>query len=285
MTIEIPAPAKVNLALHVVGRRPDGYHLLDSIVAFASAGDRIRVEPAEDLSLSVEGPFASALAGEADNLVLRAARLLQAELIDLERPAPGARIVLDKSLPVASGIGGGSADAAATLVALDRLWHADFGTERLARLGGRLGADVPMCVIGRAARVGGIGEVVEPLGPLPAFDLVLVNPGRPLATPDVFQLLERRDNPPLPAPPSRFETLDTLVGYLASARNDLTDAARRLVPEIGSVLDRLAADPACRLARMSGSGATCYALADPGRGAGIAERVGGAEPGWWVSAG
>jgi 4-diphosphocytidyl-2-C-methyl-D-erythritol kinase len=285
MPIDVLAPAKVNLALHVLGRRPDGYHDLDMLVAFARVGDRLAVEADDDLSLVVEGPFSAGLDGGADNLVLRAAALLQADLIDRERPAPGARMRLTKTLPVASGIGGGSADAAAALLALDRLWGADLGVERLARLGARLGADVPMCVYGRAARVRGTGEVVEPVAPLPAFDLVLVNPRVPLGTPQVFARLERRDNAPLPDLPERFEDLDALVRWLAATRNDLTAPAVALVPAIASVLAALSGDGACRLARMSGSGATCWGLAAPGDGPDLARRLAAAHPTWWVAAG
>ena len=168
-----PAPAKVNLYLHLTGRRDDGYHLLDSLVVFAGIGDTLSAAPAETLSLQVTGPFAAGLAGEPDNLVLRAARALAAAA----GVAAGAHLVLDKHLPVASGIGGGSADAAAALRLLCRLWRVTPQPAALARLAAGLGADVPVCLAGHAARMGGIGERLEPAPVLPACGIVLVNPG------------------------------------------------------------------------------------------------------------
>lgn len=282
--VTVEAPAKVNLALHVVGRRPDGYHDLDMLVAFARAADLVTVAPAESLSLEVAGPFAAAL-GDGDNLVLAAARRLAARLAAAGRPAPGARIRLVKNLPVASGIGGGSADAAAALVALDRLWGAGLAAADLAAEGLALGADVPMCLAGRPARVRGIGERVEPIAPLPAHGLLLVNPGVPLATPAVFRRMERRENPPLPDPPPVFADAAALAGYLAGTRNDLTAPAVTLAPGVAEVLARLAAEPACRLARMSGSGATCFGLFDdPARAETAAAAIAAEGRGWWVAA-
>lgn len=280
--VVVPAPAKINLALHVVGRRPDGYHRLDMLVAFARTGDVVTAAPGAGLSLALEGPFAVGLATEPDNLVLRAARAL-ADAAGLRDP--GACLTLEKALPVASGIGGGSADAAATLVALDRLWGTGFGPAGLAALAERLGADVPMCVHGRTARVGGIGEIVEPAPDLPPHGLVLVNPGIPVATPAVFARLEQRENPPLPALPARFADVAALAAWLAGTRNDLEAAATGLVPAIGMATAALRAAPGCRFARMSGSGATVFGLFDDAAAAGAAAgalRV--ARPDWWVVA-
>ena len=178
------APAKVNLFLHVLGRRADGYHLLDSLVVFADVGDTLRAEPAKTLSLTVEGPFAGRLAAEPDNLVLRAARALATEA----GVSAGGRLVLAKHLPVASGIGGGSADAAAALRLLCRLWRIEPDPGDLARLAGALGADVPVCLDGRASRMGGIGDHLEPSAGLPPCGIALVNPGMALATAEVFRV-------------------------------------------------------------------------------------------------
>ncbi len=268
------APAKVNLALHVTGRRADGYHLLDSLVAFPRTGDRLRAGPAATLSLAIDGPFAGDLGAGADNLVLRAARLLRADAAD------GAALRLTKSLPVASGIGGGSADAAAALRLLARLW--DRPLPPRATLAA-LGADVPVCVAGTSARMRGIGDDLAPVA-LPSFWLVLVNPGVPVPTPAVFAALARRDNDPLPDPPA-FADAEALAGWLAARRNDLEAPATTVAPEIRTVLAALAAAPGCRLARMSGSGATCFGLftaAAPARAAAAAIRA--ARPAWWTAA-
>ena len=182
------APAKVNLFLHVIGRRADGYHLLDSLVVFAEAADVLRAEPAQALTLHLDGPFAAGLAAEPDNLVLRAARALAAET----GVAPRARLSLHKNLPVASGIGGGSADAAAALRLLCRLWQVAPDPAALARFAIGLGADVPVCLAGRASRMGGIGERIEPAPTLPACGIVLVNPGVAVATAEVFRNRQRR---------------------------------------------------------------------------------------------
>jgi len=272
MATEEFAPAKVNLALHVIGRRADGYHLLDSLVVFAGVGDTVRAEDAPELSLTLDGPMAAGLAVEGDNLVLRAARFLG---------VAGAALRLTKRLPVASGIGGGSADAAATIRALCRLSGRAL-PEPAATAG--LGADVPVCLAGRPARMSGIGEVLADLPPLPPVWLVLANPGVAVPTPAIFAALDRRDNPPLPAMPD-LPTARALANYLATCRNDLEPPARALQPVIGTVLEALAAQPGCLMARMSGSGATCFGLFEAeadARTAADAIRV--RQPGWWVAA-
>ena len=270
------APAKINLYLHVLGRRLDGYHLLDSLVAFADMGDELRVEPADDLSLRIEGPFAPELAGHADNLVLKAARLLAGDR--------GARLTLVKNLPVAAGLCGCSADAAAALRALRALWALDLPDGALATLAFRLGADVPVCLAGRVMFVGGAGEDLAPAPRLPAAGMVLVNPGRKLPTAEVFAA---REGPFSGA--ARFDSLPrdaaALAGLLAARRNDLEPAAIRLVPAVTAVLAGLRASPGCRLARMSGSGATCFGLYDDRAvaeqaAAWLAER----ERAWWIKA-
>ena len=273
------ASAKLNLFLHVTGRRADGYHLLDSLVAFAEIGDRITAIPAHGLSLSITGPFAAALAGEDDNLVLRAARLL-AEEAGCE---PGAALTLEKNLPVAAGIGGGSADAAATLRALIRLWGLEMAPERLIALGLKLGADVPACLLDRPCRLSGIGEALTPLPALPALPVLLVNPGLPLSTPAVFRA--RTGDYGAAAPAILPEEPAALLEFLHAQRNDLAEAARALVPQIGTVLARLDALPGCLLARLSGSGPTCFALMrDPESAQAGALALQAMQPDWWVRA-
>nr|WP_035575570.1 4-(cytidine 5'-diphospho)-2-C-methyl-D-erythritol kinase [Elioraea tepidiphila] len=274
------AHAKVNLFLHVLDRRPDGYHTLDSLVVFAAPADTLRAEPDETMSLAVDGPFAGALAG-ADNLVLRAARALAAATGSTR----GARLTLTKALPVASGIGGGSADAAAALRALDRLWGLGLGAHRLAALGAGLGADVPVCVHGQPARIGGIGERIAAAPRLPRFGLLLANPGVALATATVFAA--RRGGFDAPAVlPGSWPDAATMARDLARSRNALEPAAIALCPPIATVLDALSALPGARLARMSGSGATCFALFDDDAAASDAARVlRAAQPGWWIAAG
>lgn len=271
MTVEEPAPAKINLTLHVIGRRADGYHLLDSLVVFGAVGDVIGVAPARDWTLSVTGPFAAQVPRDADNLVLRAARLTGG--------APAA-ITLDKRLPVASGLGGGSADAAATLRALAALDGRSVPADAAA-----LGADLPVCLSRRPARMRGIGADLSPVPVLPAAHVVLLNPGEAVATPQVFAALTQRDNAPMPADLPEWRDVRDLAAWLGLQRNDLQDAARSVAPAIGVALARLAATDGCLLARMSGSGATCFGLyasrveADAAAGA-----LARAHPDWWVQA-
>lgn len=276
-----PAPAKLNLTLHLTGKRADGYHQLDSLVAFADLHDTITVRPADEISLSVEGPFAPALADQPDNLVLKAARALAAAA----NVPDGAAIGLEKNLPVAGGIGGGSADAAAALRALAMLWKIDLGGPEYAGLAMGLGADVPVCLAGRTAYMSGAGERLDPAPSLPPAALVLANPMRKLATKAVFEAFDGAFTAA-----DRFERAPAdaaeLAELLATRRNDLTQAARRCLPEIGAVLDALNAAPGTLLARMSGSGATCFALfegdaeAEP-----AATEIASAHPGWWVRPG
>jgi 4-diphosphocytidyl-2-C-methyl-D-erythritol kinase len=268
------APAKVNLALHVTGRRADGYHLLDSLVVFPRVGDLLEAEAASGLSLSIDGAFARDLGTGPDNLVLSAALLLRGG-------APrGAALRLVKSLPVASGIGGGSADAAAALRLLARLWGLPLPPAD-AVLG--LGADVPVCLDGRSCRMRGIGEEIAPVS-LPPCWLVLVNPGLAVSTPAVFAALACRDNPPMPDTPSLPDAA-ALADYLATLRNDLEAPATEASPPVAEVLAALASTPGCRIARMSGSGATCFGLFLAEAPALVAaEALRRARPGWWVAA-
>ncbi|RJK98733.1 4-(cytidine 5'-diphospho)-2-C-methyl-D-erythritol kinase [Paracoccus aestuarii] len=257
------APAKLNLALHVTGRRADGYHLLDSLVCFADIGDAVALEPGP-LSLTIDGPFAAGLSTD-DNLCLRAARLAGGD----------AAIRLTKNLPVASGIGGGSADAAAVLRGLLRMGHP------LPDRALDLGADVPVCLASRPARMQGIGDVVTPLPPLAPLTLVLVNPRVAVPTPAIFAALDRRDNPGLPPLPDVTDRA-ALLDWLAGTRNDLEAPAIATAPVIADVIAALRAQGA-DLARMSGSGATCFGIfGDADHAARAAAALG--RKGWWAVA-
>jgi len=276
-TVHETAFAKINLDLRVCRRREDGYHDLDSLVVFAGIGDRLTFEAADALTLSVRGPFAADLGHEADNLVLRAA----AALADFAGRAAHVRITLEKSLPVASGLGGGSADAAATLRGLIALWDLPVNLGDLVPLARTLGADVPVCLGSTSARMQAIGDQLTPIM-LPAdLPMVLVNPGEAVSTAGVFRWLQhlsgRRD-------PTRLD--QTLVGFtaqLANSVNDLEIPAIETTPVIGSVIDALRHQGGCRLARMSGSGATCFALFDNDtmRDRAVSELV-LSHPDWWV---
>lgn len=275
------AGAKVNLLLHVVGRRADGYHLLDSLAVFPAVGDTLRLaDPSAALSLELAGPFGGALAGEGDNLVLRAARALAGAA----GVAPRGRLVLEKVLPVASGIGGGSADAAAALRLLARAWGVALPGEALAALALGLGADVPVCLASRAVRMGGVGEVLTPAPALPSFGMVLVNPGVAVSTPAVFRARAGGFSLPADLPPA-WPDVVALAADLARLGNDLEAPAMALAPAIGAVLAALRGLPGCRLARMSGSGATCFALFADAAAADAAAALLRAAPearGWWV---
>lgn len=261
------APAKVNLTLHVTGRRDDGYHLLDSIVMFADVGDRLTVSPGA-LRLHVHGPMADGIPTGPCNLVMRAASLMGVE----------AAITLEKNLPASAGIGGGSSDAAACLRALARMTGRDVPDDSLT-----LGADVPVCVVAKAARMQGIGERVTPLGGMPTLNAVLVNPGVSVPTPAIFKRLQHHRNPPMPDPLPDFDTPEDLMRWLATQRNDLEAPAMAEAPVIADVLQHLAVTRACRLARTSGSGATCFGLyPDPQSAHEAAATLTRARPDWWV---
>ncbi|MBO6718957.1 MAG: 4-(cytidine 5'-diphospho)-2-C-methyl-D-erythritol kinase [Rhizobiaceae bacterium] len=275
------APAKLNLALHVTAKRTDGYHDIDSLVAFADFGDRVTVSPAEADAFIVTGHYAPMVPIDEGNLVLAARDLLRAQA-GAERASP-ACITLEKNLPVASGVGGGSSDAAATLRALKALWDVEADLDRLAVAALPLGADIPMCLAGRPLHARGVGNVINPLEAFPDVDAVLVNPGLPVSTPAVFGALEKRDNAPLPCPHD-FADAAALVRYLDATRNDLQHAAVSLCPMIADTLDALAANGAM-LARMSGSGATCFGLFDGvGFATAAADAIRRAQPGWFVEA-
>jgi len=248
------AYAKINLALHVRERMPDGYHRLETLFAFARDGDRLAAEPADALSLTIDGPFAPGLSAGSDNLVMRAAELLRAA----SGTSKGAKLHLTKILPIASGIGGGSADAAAALRLLVRLWQIDFDQDRLREIAGSLGADIPACVSSETARGEGRGDRLEEMdgGAIAGMPLLLVNPSIPLVTGPVFAAWDGVDRGALPGG-------DPMTAALAG-RNDLEAPAIELVPRIGKLIKWLAMRPGVRLARMSGSGATVFALFDSG---------------------
>jgi 4-diphosphocytidyl-2-C-methyl-D-erythritol kinase len=279
-TVARLAPAKVNLTLRVTGRRAAGlphagYHELDSLVVFAAVGDRLQFRGGRALSLKIEGRFAAALQDEPDNLVLRAARLLQ----EATGTPAGASIVLDKRLPVASGIGGGSADAAAALLGLAELW--DLEGVDLRPLAEKLGADVPVCLASRPCRVAGIGEALTPLPKLPAATLLLVNPLLPSPTAPVFAARRGNFSQALAPRPDSFTNAAGLASLVREGGNDLTAAAVGLVPAIGEVLRELARLQPLACA-MSGSGATCFALfAEAAEADMAAERLGRERPQWW----
>jgi 4-diphosphocytidyl-2-C-methyl-D-erythritol kinase len=274
------APAKVNLTLRVIGRRDDGYHLLDSLVVFADVGDRLSVTPGSGLSLTLTGPFGGGLAGETDNLVLRAARLL-AEAAGVP---PDAALVLEKNLPIASGIGGGSSDAAAALRLLSAFWNVRLDEPKMQAIALKLGADVPVCLHRQAVRMAGIGEVLSPVPVLPPLGIVLANPGLPCPTGAIFKARAAAGTGFSPAdavPEAGFGSAADLAEALAASGNDLEQPATLVTPAIGAVLADLRAAHLCLLARMSGSGATCYALF-PTAEIAIAAAAALTREGWWV---
>ncbi len=269
------APAKVNLYLHVVGRRADGYHLLDSLAVFPGAADTVHATPADTMTLEVSGPHGIGLETGAGNLVMRAAQAL-ASAADIEA---GARLALEKHLPVASGIGGGSADAAATLRALVRLWNVRLPMDRLWLIAQGLGADVPVCLASRPARMQGIGDILGLAPIMPACGMVLLNPGAAVSTPDVFHARQGAFSA-IPVLPAAWPDVAAMAAGLAGLGNDLEAPAMALCPAIAPVLDWLRAWPGCLLARMSGSGATCFGLfATAGAAAAVATQ---APASWWA---
>jgi 4-diphosphocytidyl-2-C-methyl-D-erythritol kinase len=281
--LTLAAPAKLNLYLHVTGKRPDGYHLLDSLAAFIDVRDTLTLTPSTVLAFTADGPFANGFGDEepSTNLVVRAAR----GLAQATGRVADVALHLTKNLPVASGIGGGSADAAACLRGLARLWGIDPADPIVLGVAAGLGADIPVCVQGRAAYMGGIGTEIAPAPDLPPAGLVLVNPGIGLSTPAVYRARQGEFSPA-----ARFDSSPAdaaaLAALLAERGNDLTDAAVSLVPEIETVLGAIGADRTCLLARMSGSGATCFGLyADGDTATAAAALLKRDHPGWWVAPG
>ena len=277
------APAKINLALHVTRRREDGYHDLESLVVFADLADELEAVPADTDTLAIIGPFAAGLNNGETNLVLRAVAAFRArwpEAVD-----HGLAMRLTKNLPVAAGIGGGSADAAAALRLMASLSREPIPVADLADMAARLGADVPACLVSTPLIARGVGEVLAPLPQFPALHIVLVNPLVPLATADVFRRLRAHDNYPLPELPSPLTRPAQLGLWLAETRNDLQPPAVKLVPIIGDIVAQLAQTQGCILARMSGSGATCFGLfGSTGQAHQAAQVMRAAHPDHWVAA-
>jgi 4-diphosphocytidyl-2-C-methyl-D-erythritol kinase len=273
------APAKINLALHVTGRRADGYHLIESLVAFTRFGDRVRISPSDEDRFEITGPYAAGLPADDTNLVLRALAAMRAEF---GRTDP-VSISLEKNLPVASGVGGGSSDAAAVMHGLASLWHVGEDQERLARIGLGLGADLPMCLAARPLLARGVGDEITPVDGFPSLGIVLVNPGVAVSTAAVFAALSSRDNPPLPPLPAHLD-FHTLCNWLETTRNDLEAPARALEPAINGALAALKKAGA-HFTRMSGSGATCFGLFESGNLAKrAASEIRKRKPAWFVAA-
>lgn len=259
--LEVFAPAKINLTLHVTGQRADGYHLLDSLVVFADVGDRLRLTPGEGLALRVTGPLAAGVPEDARNLVWKAAELAGWR----------GRIELEKHLPHGGGIGGGSSDAGAFLRAVG--WRESTVS---------LGADVPVCRLGQAARMSGIGDQITPAEDVMSFFAVLVNPNVHIATPKVFQSLVAKTNPPMPPLPAAGAGGSVWIEWLTTQRNDLQDAAQEVAPVIGDVCVALDETDEVLLTRMSGSGATCFGLYPSAKAAhAAAETLSQQHPDWW----
>lgn len=280
MSVRVFAPAKINLTLKVGRARADGLHPLQSVVMFADVGDVVEAAPGEGLSLTITGEFAESLSASEDNLVLRAARALA----DAAGVAPNAALSLEKNLPIASGMGGGSSDAAAALRALNDLWNLHLNTERLTEIARDLGADVPVCVGGQTAFMTGVGEKFSPMTAL-AFTAVLVNPLIPLPTANVYRQFDRMNlgadlsagEPPLWSNP------DVALRDIAALGNDLDPAARTLLPELDDIAAMMRAEGRVRHAGLSGSGATMFALVqNSDDAASLAERWQRARPDWWV---
>jgi 4-diphosphocytidyl-2-C-methyl-D-erythritol kinase len=264
------AAAKLNLALHVRARRPDGYHLLETLFTFCAAGDRLEGQLADELSLEITGAYAADLMADQNNLVLRAATVLRATY----NVRNGAALTLQKNLPVASGIGGGSADAAATLRLLCKLWSIDRYNPQIIVIAEQLGADVPACLVSQTSFASGVGEQLRPIAGLAGMPVLLVNPGIALSTAAVFKAWDAIDHGPLLLSADLLETAQ-------AARNDLEPPARRLCPVIDKVLAALA-QPGALLVRMSGSGATCFALFESIAARDAADQaIAALHPGWW----
>ena len=283
MDREAFAAAKINLFLHVGGRLEDGDHGLSSLMVFADVGDRLSLRDAAHLELRVRGPFADHLSAGPENLVLRAARRMSEHLAGEH---PSVEIALEKRIPVAAGLGGGSSDAGAALRLLRSAWAPDLSDHLLEEIAGGLGADGAACLWGRPVVAQGRGERLSSAPLLPQIDAVLVNPGTPVATGEVFARLDTSGRPgdeALPDLPQAFESVAELAGWLRATRNDLQVPAISLVPQIEDVLATLSDEPETLLARMSGSGATCFALcAGDYEAETLAERIEALRPEWWV---
>ena len=271
------APAKINLYLNIIGQRVNDYHELDSLIAFAAHGDQIEVKKCDHFKLEASGPFSETLPPSNENLVIKAAK----ELARGTNYEGGACIKLIENLPVSSGVGGGSADAAATLKALNDLWETNLQNKDLMVMALRLGADVPVCMLSKTARMSGIGDKISKVSGVPNCGILLVNPGIPISTVNVFQLFEGDFSNQVKIP--KIENSEAFFDFLSNQKNDLQDAAIKIAPIIKEVLNILTDDPNCRLARLSGSGGTCFGLyEDEATALFTAESMFGHFPDWWI---
>ena len=278
--ISVFAPAKINLYLHITAKRDDNYHLIESLIVFANYGDKITVTPSEKFELQINGQFAPYIKPNNDNLVIKAAMLL-AKASGIK---PTGNIKLTKNLPIASGIGGGSADAAAALLALRKLWDIPISNEDMSNLAIELGADVAICLHGTASIVTGIGEKINPAPILPKFWLVLVNPNLLVSTAEVFAAYKDKFSTPQPMN-TQPKDLEELISLLSNRGNDLTGASISIAPVIKEVIEVLEATPNTVLSRLSGSGATCFAIFRTKSDAEAAARkLARKYPKWWVRA-
>lgn len=293
MLLRCPAPAKLNLMLHVTGKRTDGYHTLQSLAVHLEVADTLTLTPADALSLTISGPEAVGIPTDEKNLVLRAANALKQAVTEHSphHAMRGAAIHLNKILPHGAGIGGGSADAAAALRLLHAWWGRPVPESALYSIGAALGADIPLCLSGTAQWVEGAGELLTPVPHMPPGEVVLVNPRLPIATAKIFAGFGARYSTAINSTeiaaitaPAAHRDFDTLCRWLRAQRNDLTDAAVQQCPEIAAILTLLAAQPGCALARMSGSGSTCFALfAHADMAARAAASIRHLHPEYWIT--
>jgi 4-diphosphocytidyl-2-C-methyl-D-erythritol kinase len=279
--------AKINLALHVGSRRADGYHSIDTLVTFADLAEVVRARPSSGGGprLNIDGTFSDELASarSSENLVLRAAEALAGEV--RVRALPPADLYLTKEIPIAAGLGGGSADAAATLRLLNRHWDLGYGDTRLAEIGAKLGADVPMCLPSRPAIAQGIGERLTFVGGLPSLPMTLVRPPVMLSAAEVYDRLQESQRSPMPPVPARFTSVAALASWLMETRNDLTQPATGLSGLVDKAMRALSSEPDCLIARMSGSGASVFGIFATNAAAERAEkRIRNEQPDWWVAA-
>lgn len=274
------APAKINLFLHITGKRPDGYHLLQSVVVFANVGDRLTFTRHDSLFIDVAGPFAGDVCAPRDNLIYKAAQALGENY----KTAPTGQILLEKNLPVASGMGGGSSDAATTLKGLAQLWGLPEEFDRMQKIAATLGADVPACLVRRPVWMEGVGEKMMRLPDIPDMHMVLVTPAVATPTPEVFRQFRGKFSPPIQFI-GRRKTMGEWIADLKLYRNDLTDAAIAVSPEIKTALQSIADTPGCQIARLSGSGATCFGIYETPTAAHAAvNKLRQQHPEWWITA-
>ncbi len=277
--IILPAPAKINLYLHITGMRDDGFHLLDSLIAFTKFGDEITVEPSDEITITSHGPYASGMPIGEENLMMRIARKLQ----KFASTDTGAAIHVEKNIPVSAGVGGGSADAIAVMRGLIELWGLKISDDQIYQLTLELGTDLPVCYFGKSAFVNGIGENIHPASPLPDCGILLINPNVTLSTPVVFENRKGGYSPEDSFIDKKINSPEKLAQLLDERCNDLTPAAKQLVPIIGEVLNILKRSPECLAYKMSGSGATCWGLfknlADAERAALALNQE---RPDWWI---